>query len=87
MLHEFFVPYLAELADLLDEYDFPPMRWNTGRTDRFKCRDKYQFWRGRKGKPIAPPEPGAAAAPPASSTVARSTGASKPAARAVHADE
>jgi len=63
VLHEFFVPYIAELAALLHEYDFPPMLWPTGRTDRFKCKDKFMFWRGLKGKPIEPLA-GAAMPPP-----------------------
>jgi len=50
VLHEFFRPYLEELAELLLEYAYPPMEWRTGEAKGFRCDDVYVHWRSLRGR-------------------------------------
>ena len=49
VLHEFFLPYAADLDNLLHQHGFAPMRWDTGRKGEMSCPSTYRHWRHLKG--------------------------------------
>ncbi|KAL1507551.1 hypothetical protein AB1Y20_007171 [Prymnesium parvum] len=53
VLHEFFLPYAADLDVLFKEFDFPPMRWETGRKGEMHCPSTYRYWHHLKGEPMS----------------------------------
>lgn len=53
VLHEFFLPYAADLDVLFKEFDFPPMRWDTGRKGEMHCPSTYRYWHHLKGEPMS----------------------------------
>lgn len=49
ILNEFFRPYNNEFEQMLADYGYPPMRWETGMRDGLVCPQRYNYWRTLKG--------------------------------------
>jgi len=49
VLHEFYLPYAAELDALLQQYGYAPMRWETGHKGPLSCPSTFQHWRHVRG--------------------------------------
>lgn len=49
ILHEFYRPFAADLDELLAEFGYAPMRWDTGKKGELTCPSTYRHWRHLKG--------------------------------------